>query len=101
MKSREKEKEIVTCMISLYCKKKHKQDLCLQCQELQKYACKRIDCCPFMETKTFCSSCSVHCYQKEKREQIKEVMRFAGPRMLFVHPILAIEHVLDSRKEKK
>ena len=47
-----------------------------------RYAHQRIDCCPFMESKTFCSNCSVHCYQKEQREQIRRVMRFSGPRML-------------------
>lgn len=31
---------------------------------------------PFMETKTFCSQCKVHCYKKDKREQIRKVMRF-------------------------
>ena len=48
---------------------------------------------PFMETKTFCSQCKVHCYKKDKREQIRKVMRFSGPRMLVYHPIMAIRHL--------
>jgi hypothetical protein len=32
------------------------------------------------------------------RERVREVMRFAGPRMLLHHPILAIRHQLDARK---
>ena len=34
-----------------------------------------------------------------RRERAKEVMRFSGPRMLLRHPILAILHVLDGRRE--
>ena len=47
----------------------------------------------FMETKTFCSQCKVHCYKTKQREQIRKVMRFSGPRMLFYHPIMAIRHL--------
>ena len=47
---------------------------------------------PFMETKTFCSQCKVHCYKKDKREQIRKVMRFSGPRMLVYHPIMAVSY---------
>ena len=101
-KKRSEEKKMVQQMIAIYCRKKHHtRDLCPECQKLADYACQRIDRCPFMETKTFCSACKVHCYQKENREKIREVMRFAGPRMLFVHPIMAIKHVVVTRKAKK
>ncbi len=52
----------------------------------------RIDLCPMMETKSFCSVCRIHCYQKEMREQIHRVMRYAGPRMLLYHPFITIQH---------
>ena len=35
------------------------------------YAWARSDHCPFMEAKTFCSNCKVHCYRPEMREQIR------------------------------
>jgi hypothetical protein len=36
-----------------------------------------------------------------RREQIRAVMRYAGPRMMFRHPRLAFYHlVIDSRREK-
>ena len=99
---RDKEKKVVSLMISLYCKKKHKhkKELCSVCQELTNYALTRIERCPFMENKTFCSNCKVHCYKPDMRRQIKEVMRFSGPRMLFYHPVLAIKHVIETKKEK-
>ena len=67
----------------------------------EEYARSRSDHCPFMETKTFCANCRVHCYKSEMREKIREVMRFSGPRMLFVHPIMAIHHVISTKREKK
>ena len=55
----------------------------------------------FMENKTFCSNCRVHCYKPEMREKIREVMRFSGPRMLLCHPILAVWHVVCRRGGKE
>ena len=113
-KKREKEKQMVSYMIALYCKKNHhnkynkgsinKNGLCAECQELAEYAGLRSDKCPFMETKTFCSACKVHCYTKEKQEKIRQVMKYAGPRMLPVHPILTIKHgmvTMKSVRQKK
>lgn len=100
---REKEKAMVSRMIALYCKKKHhtKDGLCSECAALDAYARERSDKCPFMETKTFCSNCRVHCYKKDMREQIRQVMRFSGPRMIFRHPVAAISHVVETKKEKR
>lgn len=100
---REREKRTVALMIRLYCKKKHgtKKILCPDCDALTQYAKMRSDKCPFMETKTFCSNCRVHCYKPEMREKIREVMRFSGPRMIFYHPVLALRHVIESKKEKR
>lgn len=100
---REREKRIVTFMIQLYCNKNHgtHMDLCPACKTLNDYAMLRSDHCPFMETKTFCSNCKVHCYRAEMRDRIREVMRFSGPRMLLYHPVMAVRHGIESRKEKK
>lgn len=100
---REQEKALVSQMIALYCRKKHggKRGLCAECQKLENYARSRSDHCPFMETKTFCSNCKVHCYQPAMREKIKEVMRFSGPRMIFTHPAAAIRHVIETKREKR
>lgn len=74
---REKEKQTVQFMIALYCHKKHstkKGELCEECEKLYAYACKRIEHCPHMETKTFCSKCKTHCYAPEMKEKIRDVM---------------------------
>ena len=78
-----------------------RQGLCPDCAALDLYARERSDKCPFMETKTFCSNCKVHCYKPEMREKIRAVMRFSGPRMMFHHPVMAVRHVLETKKEKK
>ncbi len=97
----QREKETVSLMIAIYCRKKHgKKSLCPDCAALNEYARQRSDKCPFMETKTFCSNCKVHCYKPDMREKIREVMRFSGPRMIFHHPVMAIRHVIESKKEK-
>lgn len=100
---RQREKETVSLMIALYCRKKHgtKAALCPECAQLREYAILRSDKCPFMETKTFCSNCRVHCYTPQMREKIREVMRYAGPRMILHHPVMAVSHVIETKKEKK
>ena len=108
---REREKKMVSEMILLYCKKQHKPlrkasrlgktELCPECAELENYARMRSDQCPFMETKTFCSNCKVHCYKPEMRERIRDVMRFSGPRMMLHHPCAAMHHVICTMREKK
>lgn len=100
---RDREKRMVSQMIALYCRGRHhtRGALCPDCAALEAYARARSDRCPFMETKTFCSNCRVHCYRPEMREQIRAVMRYAGPRMLFHHPVMAVRHVVERRRERR
>ena len=98
---------VVEEMIRLYCRKNHGKEghasggMCPECQKLADYAKQRSQKCPFMEQKTFCANCKVHCYKPEMREKIRAVMRFSGPRMLLYHPILAIWHLICSMREKR
>lgn len=101
---REMEKESLTEMIRSYCHGNHHtkgKELCEKCQEFHDYAMMRTDKCPFMATKTFCSACKVHCYSKEWRPYVKEVMRYAGPRLLFRHPVLTILHGWVTLRQKR
>lgn len=98
---REQEKRVVSQMVHLYCRKQHhRPDLCPDCREVLAYAIDRSDHCPFMESKTFCSNCKVHCYRPKMRKKIQEIMRFSGPRMLLYHPVLAVSHMLLTVKER-
>ena len=89
-------------MVGIYCHGKHGTHvhLCHDCAELLEYALKRLEKCPFQAGKTTCGNCKVHCYKPSMRETIREVMRYAGPRIMFRHPHLAIYHFIDGlRKE--
>ncbi len=91
-------------MIKLYCRKQHrtkKGELCESCKELSDYCHYRLSLCPWGDRKPFCSNCPIHCYNAEHRERIRTVMRFSGPRMIFSHPVMAIRHLIETKKEKK
>lgn len=107
---RAEEAAMVSEMIALWCRGGHHADvprgddapcvrvgmrtrtLCPACADLRDYALGRIGRCPHMGTKTFCSVCPAHCYRARMRERIREVMRWAGPRMLLVRPVPAVRH---------
>lgn len=97
----ERERKTVEIMIHIYCEGHHgsNDSLCNDCKELAEYADHRLDKCPYGSSKTTCAKCPIHCYKPEYRQRIKEVMRYAGPRMTFKHPILAIHHLLDGFKK--
>ena len=89
------EKKVVSQMIRIYCRgQKNHAEECRECNEVEAYAHSRLDSCPFGEKKPFCSKCTVHCYTPERREQIRQVMRYAGPRMLIYSPWMAVRHWL-------
>jgi Nitrous oxide-stimulated promoter len=87
----------VVAMLHIYCRDHPGGALCSQCQELKNYVRLRLERCRFGEDKPTCANCPVHCYQRDRREQIRTVMRFAGPRMLWEHPVLTVWHFLDGR----
>jgi hypothetical protein len=93
----ERERETVLKMITLYCHDHHSPagERCEACQSLADYALERIARCPFGAAKPTCDQCTVHCYRPEMRDEIRKVMRYAGPRMIFHHPRLAILHLID------
>jgi hypothetical protein len=98
MNRNDREKKTVECMIRLYCRKKHKceSDLCQNCTDLLDYARERLTKCHFGDNKPPCAQCPIHCYKSTEREEIRKVMRFAGPRMIFHNPLAAIMHIVNS-----
>jgi len=96
-----REDKTVSAMIALYCHKQHRgRGLCVECRELAEYAREKLLKCPFMEGKTVCSLCKVHCYKPAMREKIRAVMRFSGPRMIYRHPVMALQHIIDRRRKE-
>ena len=95
----EQEKQTIRKMVALYCRHHLKQDIVPEEYELlAEYACQRLDYCQFGENKKSCKKCPVHCYTPQKRQQIREIMRWAGPRMLFYAPKDTVVHIWHSIK---
>jgi hypothetical protein len=92
-----REWETLEAMIRIHCRDHHgaKAALCVECRQLLDYAGVRLERCRFGAEKPTCAKCPVHCYQPARREQVKAVMRHAGPRMMCEHPVRSLRHWLD------
>lgn len=97
----QREYKTFAAMQHIYCSHQHgaeryaQDGLCPQCRELSDYALVRLQKCPYQSKKPACAKCPIHCYRRDMRERVREMMRFAGPRMLLRHPVLALLHLLD------
>ena len=86
-------------MVEMYCAHFHQnRGLCSGCSELADYADRKLGLCPYGPEKPTCTNCPIHCYRPEPREQMREIMRYSGPRMLKNHPYLAIMHIFDGKR---
>ncbi len=97
---RAREQRALEAMMRMYCGHHHGQrrGLCGECEALAEYSQRRLERCVFGDEKPTCSNCLVHCYKPDMRERIRVIMRWAGPRMLLRHPVLAVLHILDARR---
>jgi hypothetical protein len=100
-----REQATMAAMVRIYCHAHHvadlarnEQGLCGECDGLLEYSRKRLAACPFGSEKPTCVNCQIHCYAPAPREATRVVMRYAGPRMLLSHPLLALAHVIDGRR---
>jgi Nitrous oxide-stimulated promoter len=96
---RRRELRTLEAMIAMYCRRHHGGEaLCAECTELGQYARRRLERCVFGDAKPTCANCTVHCYKADMRERVRTMMRWAGPRMLFRHPLIAAMHMIDGRR---
>ncbi len=96
-----REAETVEAMIRIYCRDKHGGSLCEECAALRDYSVHRVSRCPHGLAKPNCKDCTIHCFREPNRTHIHEVMRYAGPRMLRRHPLMAIRHLWVQWKTKR
>lgn len=97
-----REFETISAMVKIYCKAHHtdaEQHPCEECASFIEYAHVRLDRCPYGQDKPTCNKCPVHCYKPHMKTKAREIMIFAGPRMLLPHPIMAIRHLMSERKD--
>ena len=99
----EREKRTVAAMVRIHCRGRHgtRRGLCPECTALLEYARARLDGCRFGEAKPTCGGCAIHCYGPDMRVRIREVMRYAGPRMMLRHPVMAVRHLVDGRRRPR
>ena len=100
----DREQLTITRMIGIYCSDHHDGDsdaLCPSCREFLDYAERRLQKCPYGDDKPTCANCPIHCYKPARRAQAREIMRYAGPRMLLRHPILTIAHKIDGLRRAR
>jgi hypothetical protein len=98
---RAREFKTIVTMLRMYCHGHHgtkDKPLCRDCLELHDYARRRLERCIFGEAKPTCVNCTVHCYKALMRERVRVAMRWAGPRMLWRHPVQAIWHSIDGQR---
>lgn len=97
-----REGHTISVMVALYCRDHHDgspgRGLCADCEALVAYADRRLARCRFGQSKPTCARCTVHCFGPDMRRRIRVVMRYSGPRMTVRHPILALVHLIDSRR---
>lgn len=87
-------------MVEIYCRDHHGAgEPCTACREFVDYAEQRLEKCPYGEGKPTCAKCPIHCYKQAQREQAQQIMRYAGPRMMYRHPWLAFTHLLDKLRK--
>jgi hypothetical protein len=109
---------ILTMMIRLHCWGRHsgkgpgkgsgkgpgnvsspeRDGLCAECAALADYASDRLASCRYGARKPFCSRCPTPCYRPAERARIREVMRYAGPRMLWRAPLMFLRHAIRGGK---
>ncbi len=96
------EARTVRAMMRIYCRDHHGGDsLCPDCQALLEYSEKRVSRCPHGIEKPNCKDCPIHCFREPQRSEIHAVMRYAGPRMLGKHPIMALHHLYVQWRRRK
>ncbi|HEY5512085.1 MAG TPA: nitrous oxide-stimulated promoter family protein [Geomonas sp.] len=83
-RKQEQDLGVLGTFVGTYCRGKHathKGRLCPDCAELLAYAELKRRSCP-LDPKPSCKHCHIHCYTKERRALIRDVMAYSGRRLL-------------------
>jgi hypothetical protein len=97
--SRQQKKDIrlLAKFVEVFCHAKHGADeqtpvalpaelgerhLCTECAGFLEYAIYKRLKCPLEAEKPTCKNCRIHCYDTERRAKVREIMAFAGRRLM-------------------
>jgi hypothetical protein len=83
--------------VEVYCSGKHggaerspfalpadmgERSLCPECAAFLHYAITKRLKCPLESEKPSCKHCRIHCYDRPRREKVREIMSYAGRRLM-------------------
>ena len=96
-KPQKKDIRLIGKFVEVYCSGKHRgverskyplpsglgvRKICLECAEFLEYAITKRFKCPLEAEKPSCKNCHIHCYAGPQRMKIKEIMAYAGRRLM-------------------
>ena len=94
-----KDLKVIVKFVEVYCAARHRGEergslppelatvfpkghrLCAGCRALVAYALLKRRRCP-LDPKPSCKHCPIHCYDREHRETMKQIMAFSGRKMI-------------------
>jgi hypothetical protein len=104
-----KDLKILISFVRVYCGAKHEAEarvdvglkeisgretlLCRECAEVLEHALEKRRICP-LKPKPSCRNCHIHCYGKDYRARIREIMAFSGRRMILRGRLDYLRHYL-------
>ena len=93
----DKDQRTLEAIGRIYCRAHHTGSkdaagLCAQCRETVDATLARTQACPFGHEGN-CQDCAVHCQRGEAQRRIREIMRYAAPRMALRHPLMTAGYV--------
>lgn len=104
-KQEEKDRATLNAIARIYCDAHHGEapkdsdGLCSSCCAAVESTMDRVSVCPFGHAGN-CEDCSVKCQRGGDQKRIKEIMKYAAPRMFLRHPLMSLEYLRKKfRKE--
>lgn len=96
-KHQKKDIALIGTFVEIYCTGKHgdtarklftlpdgvgERSFCHECSGFMEYAIARRMKCPLEAEKPSCKHCRIHCYAPEPRKKVREIMGYAGRKLL-------------------
>ena len=103
MSNTEKDRRILEAIGRIYCKGNHAgrakdaAGMCPECRGVIEQTLARAEACPHGHEGN-CQDCATPCQRGEAQQRIKAIMRYAAPRMMFRHPLMALDYLRKKAK---
>lgn len=96
-KNQKKDIRLIGKFVEVYCAGKHRaaerasislpadlgeRSICKECEAFLEYAVAKRLKCPLEAEKPTCKHCRIHCYDKPHREKVREIMSYAGRKLM-------------------